>query len=93
MADDPAGSAALGSDCGDGGYANRIDKLPAGTGGCQAAASSRDRQKRSNDVKGFQVLPRRWVVERRFGWLVGNRRLARDHERLTTNSETMIKPR
>lgn len=25
--------------------------------------------KRSDDVKGFQVLPRRWVVERTFGWL------------------------
>jgi transposase len=36
-------------------------------------------------------LPRRWVVERTFGWLVRSRRLARDYERLTTNSETMIK--
>ncbi|WP_344141507.1 transposase, partial [Streptomonospora arabica] len=40
---------------------------------------------------GFQVLPRRWVVERTFGWLVRNRRLARDYERLTGNSETMVK--
>ena len=47
--------------------------------------------KRSEDTKGFQVLPRRWVVERTFGWLVRNRRLARDYERLTDNSETMIK--
>ena len=27
--------------------------------------------KRSDDIKGFQVLPRRWVVERTFGWLGG----------------------
>lgn len=47
--------------------------------------------KRSDDAKGFQVLPRRWVVERTFAWLVRNRRLARDYERLTDNSETMIK--
>jgi DDE family transposase len=46
---------------------------------------------RNSDVKGFAVLPRRWVIERTFGWLVRNRRLARDYERLTTCSETMIK--
>lgn len=32
--------------------------------------------------KGFVLLPRRWVVERSFGWLNGFRRLARDYERL-----------
>lgn len=37
------------------------------------------------------MLPRRWVVERTFGWLVRSRRLARDYERLTANSEAMIK--
>jgi transposase len=47
--------------------------------------------RRSDDVRGFQVLPRRWVVERTFGWLIRNRRLARDYERLTTCSEAMIK--
>ncbi|MFF3632324.1 IS5 family transposase [Streptomyces sp. NPDC002164] len=47
--------------------------------------------KRTDDVKGFKVLPRRWVVERSFGWLVRNRRLARDYERLTATSEAMIK--
>lgn len=36
--------------------------------------------KRSDDVKGFQVLPRRWV-ERTFGCLARSRRLARDYER------------
>ncbi len=32
--------------------------------------------------KGFQVIPRRWVVERTFAWLSRSRRLARDYERL-----------
>lgn len=47
--------------------------------------------RRNDDVKGFQVLPRRWVVERTFGWLIRNRRLSRDYERRTGNSEAMIK--
>ena len=33
--------------------------------------------KRSDDVKGFVVLPRRWVVERTFSWFGRNRRLAK----------------
>lgn len=37
------------------------------------------------------MLPRRWVVERTFGWLIRNRRLARDYQRQTANSEAMIK--
>ena len=36
--------------------------------------------KRSDDVKGFVVLPRRWVVERTFSWFGRNRRLAKDFE-------------
>lgn len=46
--------------------------------------------KRSDDVKGFAVLPRRWVVERTFGWLMRSRRLARDFERRCDSSEAMI---
>jgi transposase len=46
--------------------------------------------KRSDDVKGFKVLPRRWVVERTFGWLGRQRRLSKDYEYLTETSETMI---
>ena len=37
--------------------------------------------KRSDKVQGFKVLPKRWVVERTFGWLVKHRRLVRDYER------------
>ena len=36
------------------------------------------------------MLRRRWVVERTFGWLMRYRRLARDYERTTANSEAMI---
>jgi transposase len=74
----------------DGGYANEID---AGLIGWAARELGLLLQivRRTDDVKGFTVLPRRWVVERTFGWLVRNRRLARDYERLTACSETMIK--
>ena len=43
------------------------------------------------DQKGFAVLPRRWVVERTFAWLMRWRRLDRDYERLPATSEAMIK--
>ena len=39
---------------------------------------------------GFQVLPRRWVVERTFGWLGRNRRLSRDYEFLPETEEAFI---
>ena len=39
---------------------------------------------------GFQVLPKRWIVERTFAWLVHQRRLARDYERLSETSESFI---
>jgi putative transposase len=46
--------------------------------------------KRSDDVKGFQVLPRRWVVERTFAWFGRYRRLSKDYETLPETSEAMI---
>ena len=46
--------------------------------------------RRSDDVKGFKVLPHRWVVERTFGWLGRYRRLSKDYEELTRTSESMI---
>jgi len=44
----------------------------------------------SDDIKGFQVLLRRWVVERVFGWLGRYRRLSKDNERLTESSQALI---
>ena len=42
--------------------------------------------KRSDKAKGFEVLPRRWVVERIIAWLNRCRRLAKDFENLTRNA-------
>ncbi|MGW1092841.1 IS5 family transposase [Streptomyces sp. NPDC002596] len=45
--------------------------------------------KRTDDTKGFVVLPRRWVVERTLSWLMHSRRLCRDYETLPATSEAM----
>ena len=41
-------------------------------------------------MRGFKVLPRRWVVERTFGWFGRYRRLSRDYERLPASGEVMV---
>jgi transposase len=46
--------------------------------------------KRSDNVQGFAVLPRRWVVERTFGWLMRHRRLVRDYECTESSAEAWI---
>jgi len=46
---------------------------------------------RNEQVKGFSVVPRRWVVERSFGWIMMHRRLARDYESKPAHSESMIR--
>ena len=46
--------------------------------------------KRSDDMKGFIVLPRRWVVERTLAWITRHRRTVRDYERLPAHHETYI---
>jgi transposase len=43
--------------------------------------------KRSDDLAGFVVIPKRWIVERTFGWLNWNRRLSKNYEMLTTTGE------
>jgi putative transposase len=51
----------------------------------------RDRRNRGRGQrKGFALEPKRWIVERTFGWLEGYRRLAKDHERLCATSEAMV---
>lgn len=44
----------------------------------------------SDDVKGFQVLPHRWVVERSFGWLGRYRCLTCNYEHATSSSKSMV---
>lgn len=46
--------------------------------------------KRSDSTKGFKILPKRWIVERTFGWLNRYRRLSKDYELDPKTSETMI---
>ncbi len=45
---------------------------------------------RSADTEGFAVLPHRWIVERTLGWLMRNRRLSKDYERMVQSSESFI---
>jgi putative transposase len=42
------------------------------------------------DQVGFQVLPRRWVVERFFAWINRNRRLAKDFEATIASAQTFL---
>ena len=69
----------------DGGYAGRLVAWAA-----QALRLTVTIIKRSDDGRGFVVLPRRWVVERTFGWLMRHRRLVRDYERLPEHHEAMV---
>jgi transposase len=46
---------------------------------------------RKRDPHAFEVLPRRWVVERTFAWISKHRRCVRDYERLPEHHEAMVK--
>lgn len=46
--------------------------------------------KRTDDLTGFHVLPRRWVVERTFAWISKHRRCVRDYETLPAHHEAMV---
>ena len=50
----------------------------------------RDDQEPPSRPVGFVVLPRRWVVERTFAWLVRNRRLSKDYEFLPETEEAFV---
>ena len=69
----------------DGGYAGKlIDWVK------QACGWVLEIVKRSEDAKGFELLKKRWIVERTLGWFGWYRRLSKDYEELTINSEAMI---
>jgi len=69
----------------DGGYKGKLVKWVHRTCGWTLEIVKRDK-----GIKGFQVLPRRWVVERTFAWFGFYRRLSKDYEVLTETSEAMI---
>lgn len=46
--------------------------------------------KRNDNVKGFKLLPKRWIVERTLGWMGRNRRLSKDYERFSATEESWI---
>ena len=45
---------------------------------------------RTDDTKGFTLLPRRWVVERTFAWILHARRLSKDYEKNRANAQSMV---
>lgn len=47
--------------------------------------------RRCDHAKGFKVLPKRWIIERTFGWLYKSRRLCRDYEVRLDHSAAMIR--
>lgn len=69
----------------DGGYAGKLIDWVKELGGWVLQIV-----RRPDDVKGFVLLPRRWVVERTFGWLGRYRRLSKDYEERTESSESMV---
>ena len=68
----------------DGGYAGRLL-----TWAAKVIRLNLTIVKRTDDTKGFAVLPRRWVVERTLAWLTRNRRLVRDYERRADTHQAM----
>lgn len=71
---------------GDGGYAGQLVGWVR-----ERAGWDLEIVKRSDDMRGFVLLPKRWVVERTFSWLGKCRRLSKDYEALIESSEAMIR--
>lgn len=69
----------------DGGYAGKLVEWVK-----SACAWILEIVRRCDDVRGFHVLPHRWIVERTFGWLGRYRRLSKDYEGLPKSSEAMV---
>ena len=69
----------------EGGYAGKLIAWVKDIGGWRLEIV-----KRSDDVTGFKVVPKRWIVERTFAWLYRYCRLSKDYEYLVSSSENMI---
>jgi putative transposase len=69
----------------DGGYGGQVAELVKLTWGWTVEIVTR-----TADAVGFTVLPRRWVVERTFGWFGRYRGLSKDYEELPESSEAMV---
>ena len=69
----------------DGGYAGRLV-----TWASTVLSLTVQVVKRTDDVTGFHVLPRRWVVERTYAWISKHRRCVRDYETLPAHHEAMV---
>lgn len=69
----------------DGGYAGRLVEWAA-----DKTHITLEIVRRGAKTGGFQVLSRRWVVERTFAWIFKNRRLVRDYEQIPAVAETLI---
>ena len=74
-----------------------VASSPSGTAGAATTAAVREEAglpleivKRSDTAKGFVVLPKRWIVERTFGWLGRCRRLAKDYENRTRTAAAFL---
>lgn len=68
----------------DGGYASKLIGWAKDMFGYQVEVVKR------NELHTFQILPKRWIVERTFAWLGWSRRLSKDYELRHTSAETMI---
>jgi len=69
----------------DGGYAGRLVAWAQAVLGLAVTIV-----KRTDDLTGFRVIPRRWVVERTLAWISKHRRCVRDYETLPEHSEAMV---
>jgi len=69
----------------DGGYAGKLVSWAS-----RALRLTLQIVRRPDDLHTFQVLPRRWVVERTLAWITRCRRTVRDYERLPSHHETMV---
>ena len=69
----------------DGGYAGKLEEWVA-----QFAGWKLEIVRRRDAVAGFEVLPKRWIVERTFAWLSRYRRLSKDYEFYAQTAENVI---